>query len=186
MKEAPRMKRTKLFGTLASATWILGFAGLILWKHASLGNLSLNEWGDLFSGFAAPAALIWLIFGYIQQGEELRLNTHALEAQQEEFRLNTEALKGQQEELHRQVAATISLAESTARLAKATEDQLKEFQRNTDALHGQQEELKKQAQATGTLAESTAKMARAAETLLALQQAGMAGKVLKALLNPTT
>jgi hypothetical protein len=33
-----------------------------------------------------PLALLWLILGYLQQGEELRLNTPALQLQQEELR----------------------------------------------------------------------------------------------------
>lgn len=116
------MKNNKLFGIIASFIWFTGFALLLFFKRDTFGILTLNEWGDLFSGFAAPLALIWLIIGYIQQGEELRLNTRALEAQEEEFRLNTEALKAQQEELKNQVAATNALAEITARQAKASEE----------------------------------------------------------------
>ncbi len=116
------MKKTKLLGIVTSFVWITVFVVLIFFKRDTVGDLTLNEWGDLFSGFAAPLALVWLIIGYIQQGEELRLNTHALEAQQEEFRLNTEALKAQQEELKNQVAATHALAENTARHARASEN----------------------------------------------------------------
>lgn len=116
------MKKTKLLGIITSFIWITAFAVLLFLKRDTVGDLTLNEWGDLFSGFAAPLALVWLIIGYIQQGEELRLNTHALEAQQEEFRLNTEALKAQQEELKNQVAATHALAENTARHARASEN----------------------------------------------------------------
>lgn len=115
------MAKTKFIGMVASSLWITAFALLLLFKHQTISNLTLNEWGDLFSGFAAPLALIWLIIGYIQQGEELRLNTLALEAQQEEFRLNTEALRAQQEELKNQVAATLILAENTAKQAQYTE-----------------------------------------------------------------
>lgn len=116
------MKKPKFLGIITSSVWIAIFAILLFLKRDTVGDLTLNEWGDLFSGFAAPLALVWLIIGYIQQGEELRLNTHALEAQQEEFRLNTEALKAQQEELKNQVAATHTLAENTARHAKASEN----------------------------------------------------------------
>jgi hypothetical protein len=116
------MKHTKRIGIIASAVWFAGFALLLFLKRDTVGDLTLNEWGDFFSGFAAPLALIWLIIGYIQQGEELRLNTRALEAQEEEFRRNTEALKAQQEELKNQVAATNALAEITARQARASEE----------------------------------------------------------------
>jgi hypothetical protein len=76
------MKHAKLIGIIASSVWFTGFAVLLFLKRDTFGGLTLNEWGDLFSGFAAPLALIWLIIGYIQQGEELRLNTPALEAQE--------------------------------------------------------------------------------------------------------
>ncbi len=36
-------------------------------------QLKPNEWGDFFAGFFAPLAFLWLIFGYYQQGQELRL-----------------------------------------------------------------------------------------------------------------
>lgn len=36
-------------------------------------KLKPNEWGDFFAGFFAPLAFLWLIFGYYQQGQELRL-----------------------------------------------------------------------------------------------------------------
>lgn len=66
-----------------------------------------NEWGDFLAGFIAPLALLWLVVGYFQQGEELRLNT--------------EALKAQQEELRQQVEATVELAGNARRQAAATE-----------------------------------------------------------------
>jgi len=118
------MDRKNLVGIVVSAIWVGGFALLLVLKLDSIAELSLNAWGDLFAGFAAPLALIWLIVGYRQQSDELRLNTRALEAQQQEFERNTEVLKAQQEELKNQVAATHVLAENTARLAKSTEQLL--------------------------------------------------------------
>ena len=40
--------------------------------------------GDFLAGMAAPIALFWVVIGYFQQGEELSLNTKALELQQKE------------------------------------------------------------------------------------------------------
>ena len=48
--------------------------------------MTLNEWGDFLAGTTAPLALFWLVIGYFQHGEELRLNTEALNAQKEELR----------------------------------------------------------------------------------------------------
>jgi hypothetical protein len=40
-----------------------------------------NEWGDWSAGLAAPVALGWLVLGYLQQSDELRKSTTALNAQ---------------------------------------------------------------------------------------------------------
>ena len=101
------MKKTTLFGTIISITWLAFFVLLLYFKRSTLDQLSLNEWGDLFGGFMAPLAFIWLVLGYIQQGEELRLNT--------------EALKAQQEELQNQVRETAALVLNSARQAEASE-----------------------------------------------------------------
>ena len=157
------MRKTTRLGWCVTAFWIICFAALLLAKQDTISKLDLNEWGDLFSGFAAPLALIWLIVGYIQQGEELRLNTQSLQAQEKEFQLNTEALKGQQEEMRRQVEAMLELAKSTERFAKASEDQL-------HALQEQLKELMKQAESAKALSDSTNRLAKAVEGLLDLKK----------------
>lgn len=48
-------------------------------------GLTLNEWGDFLAGAFAPPAFLWLILGYLQQGEELKHSTEALKAQKEEL-----------------------------------------------------------------------------------------------------
>lgn len=170
------MRKTTMLGWCFTGFWIICFAVLLLAKRETISDLDLNEWGDLFSGFAAPLALIWLIVGYIQQGEELRLNTHSLQAQEKEFQLNTEALKGQQEEMRRQVEAMLELAKSTDRFAKASEDQL-------HALQEQLRELIKQAESAKALADSTNRLAKAVEGLFDLQKTGQIFKALQTIFS---
>jgi hypothetical protein len=62
----------------------LGVAGYMLWAIAPPDEL--NEWGDFFAGIFAPLAFLWLVLGYLQQGEELRHSTEALRLQAEELR----------------------------------------------------------------------------------------------------
>ncbi|MNY08028.1 hypothetical protein D3C86_1408560 [compost metagenome] len=50
----------------------------------------LNEWGDFIAGFSAPLAFFWLVLGYMQQGDELRQSTAALELQAKELRQSVE------------------------------------------------------------------------------------------------
>lgn len=65
--------------------------GLGLWmKFGDVAGMSLNEWGDFVAGAFAPVALLWLVIGYYQHGEELRFNTRALHAQQVELQRQAE------------------------------------------------------------------------------------------------
>jgi hypothetical protein len=101
------MKKLNIIGFAITGAWLLGVIALLYWKWEKLSELALNEWGDLFAGATAPLALIWLVIGYFLQGEELRLNTAALKAQEEELR--------------NQVKETAILAANSARQAEASE-----------------------------------------------------------------
>lgn len=61
-------------------------AALVAYRWSEFKCLTLNEMGDFFAGAVGPLALIWLVFGYKQQGEELRLSTKALELQAQELK----------------------------------------------------------------------------------------------------
>lgn len=49
-----------------------------------------NEVGYFLAGVVGPLALLWLILGYFQQGEELKQSTRALQLQAEELRNSVE------------------------------------------------------------------------------------------------
>ena len=102
------MKRYTKIGFGITLAWGLLCAGLFLWRFEDTRVMTLNEWGDFLAGMAAPIALFWVVIGYFQHGEELRLNTRALELQQEELR--------------HQVEETATLARSAERQAKASEE----------------------------------------------------------------
>lgn len=53
--------------------------------------LDLNEKGDFLAGIFSPLAFLWLVFGYLQQGQELKQNTEALHLQAIELGKNVEA-----------------------------------------------------------------------------------------------
>jgi hypothetical protein len=65
----------------------------------------LNEWGDFFAGFFAPVAFLWLVLGYLQQGQELQLSTKALELQAEELRSSVDQQRQLVELTRKQVDA---------------------------------------------------------------------------------
>ncbi|WP_342063901.1 hypothetical protein Q7574_08360 [Acinetobacter pittii] len=63
---------------------------LFLWGivdgFPEFAKLKLNEKGDFLAGALSPLGFLWLVFGYIQQGQELKLNTEALKIQAEELK----------------------------------------------------------------------------------------------------
>ena len=122
------MRLLTIVGFVLTAAWLSIVGIVVLYNLSTVSQMTLNAWGDFLAGVSAPLALLWLVIGYFQQGEELRINTKALEAQQKE--------------LQHQVKETAHLARSSERQAKATELQLqitkseqerKEFQKILDA-----------------------------------------------------
>lgn len=75
-----------LAGTAASGAWLCVVGYLLLKDTSALAKMTPNEWGDFLAGCFAPLAFLWLVLGYLQQGEELRLGTEALRLQAEELK----------------------------------------------------------------------------------------------------
>ncbi|MDM4766150.1 hypothetical protein [Pelomonas sp. SE-A7] len=72
-------KRFKV-GITLTICWLavmVAFVGFGLFGYGQLPG-KVNEWGDFFAGFFAPLAFLWLVLGYLQQGEELRLQAAEL------------------------------------------------------------------------------------------------------------
>jgi hypothetical protein len=69
-------RRTRI-GKHVTWMWLLLFLGLGL--SNGLPDES-NKWGDWAAGMFAPLAFGWLVLGYFQQGEELRLQAQELRA----------------------------------------------------------------------------------------------------------
>jgi len=76
--------RTKL-ALIFSTLYISGFTLMCLFRVDDLKVLELNELGDYLAGAFGPLALAWLVFGYFQQGDELRQGTEALKLQATEL-----------------------------------------------------------------------------------------------------
>lgn len=76
--------RTKL-AVIFSVIYICGFALICVCRFDDLRNLGLNELGDYLAGAFGLLALAWLVFGYFQQGDELRQGTEALRLQATEL-----------------------------------------------------------------------------------------------------
>lgn len=82
-----RDRRRFWFGVIVSVLWIVGMVALAMTQKRPE---ELNAWGDFFAGFFAPLAFLWLVLGYLQQGEELRQSTEALKLQAAELKNSVE------------------------------------------------------------------------------------------------
>ena len=77
-------RRTKI-AVWFTAAYLVVIALLIGFKASEFLNLPLNSLGDFLAGAFGPLALAWLVFGYFQQGDELRQGTEALMLQAQEL-----------------------------------------------------------------------------------------------------
>lgn len=77
-------------GIFITLIYTLAIAVLIAPKIDTFQAMPLNEIGDFLAGLFGPLGLLWLILGYMQQGEELRLSTRALLLQAEELKNSVE------------------------------------------------------------------------------------------------
>ncbi|WP_143516209.1 CbtA family protein [Pseudomonas sp. B10(2017)] len=85
----------------------------IIWGRVdTLLTMPLNEVGDFLAGAFGPLAILWLVLGFLQQGEELGQNTKALEFQGDELKLSTKALLMQAKELKNSVEQQTIMAEA--------------------------------------------------------------------------
>ena len=72
---------------------ILSFRGNDALELLRTGNL--NELGDFLAGFFTPLAFGWLVYGYLQQSKELRLQREELSLTRNQFGKQTELLQEQ-------------------------------------------------------------------------------------------
>ena len=93
------------FGLLATFAWLAVAALILLRDPAAVSTMTPNDWGSFLSGSFAPLAFLWLVLGYLQQGEELKLSTHALQLQAEELKNSVEQQRELVEVTRLQVAS---------------------------------------------------------------------------------
>lgn len=77
-------KRTEI-GYWASLVYGALLVSYIIHNWSKLASLAPNELGDFTAGAFGPLAILWLVLGYFQQGDELKQNTDALVQQAAEL-----------------------------------------------------------------------------------------------------
>lgn len=99
-------KRYRL-GVGVTCIYVMAIAIYAYIQREAVLAMTPNEVGDALAGAASPLAFLWLVLGYLQQGEELRQNTDALRMQAEELRASVD----QQRQLVQAANATVISAE---------------------------------------------------------------------------
>lgn len=74
-----------IFISLISIFYLFLTCSLLI-NFEELKTLDLNEKGDFLAGIFSPLAFLWLVYGYLQQGQELKQNTEALRLQAVELK----------------------------------------------------------------------------------------------------
>lgn len=73
-------------GIAATEAWILIGAALLIFGTDWSQPLKPNDLGDVLAGLCAPIAFLWLVLGFIQQGQELRMQVAELQHSVEQQR----------------------------------------------------------------------------------------------------
>jgi hypothetical protein len=117
-------------GSAITYTYLVVIVAMIWGRSGQLLTMPLNEVGDFLAGAFGPVAFLWLVLGFLQQGDELRMSTKALELQGDELKLSTIALRDQAAELKKSVEHQATMAEVAI---KQMEAQHAELQMQVDA-----------------------------------------------------
>ena len=73
-------------GICVTALYLAALVIYALVQRDAVLGMEPNEFGDALAGAASPLAFLWLVLGYLQQGDELRQNTEALRLQASELK----------------------------------------------------------------------------------------------------
>ncbi|MBH2008299.1 MAG: hypothetical protein I8H71_01230 [Xanthomonadaceae bacterium] len=69
--------RTRV-GVVVTIAYLVFIGAMYYWNEQSIAEMDLNSMGDYFAGVFGPLAFGWLVLGYLQQGDELRLQAQEL------------------------------------------------------------------------------------------------------------
>ena len=106
--------RTKV-GCSLTIGWVLVVLTVVYFRQGDIPGMKLNAWGDFLAGIAAPLALLWVVVGYYQQGEELRLSREETTRLANSSVEQTKALARQAEAVEKSVQMTKEIEERAAR-----------------------------------------------------------------------
>jgi hypothetical protein len=74
-----------MYGAVATGAYVLGFLIYAAVSSDIIIGLKPNEFAEFLAGIFGPLAFLWLVLGFLQQGDELRNSADALRLQEEEL-----------------------------------------------------------------------------------------------------
>jgi hypothetical protein len=107
-------------GAVLTAIYLLVMLKLVWGRVGTLQTMELNALGDFLAGAFGPVAFLWLVLGFIQQGQELRQGTEALTLQAMELKNSVE----------QQTIIAAATLEQTKSQRAALDLQLREIERS--------------------------------------------------------
>ena len=84
-----KLRRTPI-AFLLTVAWLLGAASYAWVMRDAFIAMTPVQFAEFLAGAFSPLAFLWLIVGYMQQGQELELNTRALVQQADELKHSAE------------------------------------------------------------------------------------------------
>lgn len=116
----------RVFLVLFALIWLLGVAAFVWWRDPqAVVAMAPNEWGEFLSGVFGPLGFIAVVATLIQQGSDLKRQR--------------EQIENQLEKMEAQIAAQVTAADATKKLAQASLDQVREAAKQADATTRQTE-----------------------------------------------
>lgn len=82
-----------LLGICLTLIWAIIVVIYLCCTNSSPFNMKPNEFGDFWAGAVGPVALLWIVLGFWQQGQELRNSVDALNLQSKELRSSVKQQK---------------------------------------------------------------------------------------------
>lgn len=119
-QEKQKMRTSTKCAIWVTVIWLGGVAAYVLFKWDKFLTLEPNALGDFLAGTMSPLALFWLVAGYRQQGEELKLNTDALKDQHDVMEFQRDEMAAQVKLYEKMVKQAEAQVRALDRLAEET------------------------------------------------------------------
>lgn len=88
-------KRMFWIGVTLTAVYVTPWLVWIGLKPGTFSEMPPSSWGDFMAGVFGPLSLLWVVLGFLQQGEELRLQAKELQNSVEQQRKLVEVTEAQ-------------------------------------------------------------------------------------------